>query len=418
MKDLICSRVRKIAYLLTLIYFGSYLMRINVTVMMVRICSDMSLTKTALAVVITGLTVSYGFGQLVSGFIGDRISPAVMISSGLGIAVFCNILMCFCTGVPYMTLVWTVNGFAHAMLWPPIVRLMSIHLNEYEYSYAMVRVSWGSSFATIFLYLGCPVLLRFLNWRPIIFICAVGGSLILILWISLYKKLFTAEHIGGERAEPKKESKKEEALPLPKFVFLPIALIMLGIICQGILRDGVTNWMPSYMLETFGLSEEQSIVSTVILAVFSIVSFSAFSFINSKIFKDEVLSATAIFVMSAVVSAVLYISNTFFSASVPVSMLLMALIVAFMHGINIMLIGHVPKRFVKYGKVATFSGVLNSCTYIGASLSTYAFASIAENKGWNATILTWVIVSAVGIVFCAVAVPIWKRFRRNIDSMN
>lgn len=414
MKEHISSRVRRIAYLLTLVYFGSYLMRINFTVMMVRICSDMSLTKTALAVVITGLTVSYGFGQLVSGFVGDRISPAVMISSGLGIAAVCNILMCFGTGIPYMTAVWTVNGFAHAMLWPPIVRLMSTYLSEKEYSYAMVRVSWGSSFATIFLYLGCPILLNYLNWRPIIFICAVGGTLILTLWITFYKKLFSAEYRVGES---KKDDKKEADLPLPKFVFLPIVLIMLGIICQGVLRDGVTNWMPSYLLETFGLSEEQSIVSTVILAVFSIVSFGVFSFINDKIFKDEVLSASAIFVMSAVCSGVLYVANTAFSASVPVSMILMALIVAFMHGINIMLIGHVPKRFVKHGKVATFSGVLNSCTYIGASLSTYAFASIAETKGWNATILTWIFVSAVGTVFCFLALPMWRKFRRRIENI-
>ena len=133
--------------------------------------------------------------------------------------------------------------------------------------------------------------------------------------------------------------------------------------------------------------------------------------------KDEVRSATAIFVMSAVVTTVLYIVNTLFSASVPVSMLLMALIVAFMHGINTMLIGHVPKRFVKYGKVATFSGVLNSCTYIGASLSTYAFASIAETKGWNATILTWIFVSVAGVVFGLISLPMWKKFRNYIDSI-
>jgi OPA family glycerol-3-phosphate transporter-like MFS transporter len=192
---------------------------------------------------------------------------------------------------------------------------------------------------------------------------------------------------------------------------------MFGIICQGVLRDGVTNWMPSYLLETFGLSEEQSIISTVILAVFSVISFAVFSFINDKLFKDEVRSATAIFVMSTAASAVLYVANTVFSASVPVSMLLMAMIVAFMHGVNIMLIAHVPKRFVKFGKVATFSGVLNSCTYVGASISTYAFAAIAETKGWNATILTWIIVSAVGTAVCFSALPVWKKFRKHIDNM-
>ena len=405
------------AWLLTLIYFGSYLMRINVTVMLVSICSDMGVAKTALAIVITGLTVSYGAGQIISGFLGDRIKPQNMISTGLSLAALCNIAMIFSPTIPLMTAVWTVNGFAHSMMWPPIIRIMSTYLADEEYSYANVRVSWGSSFATILLYLGCPILLHSLNWRPILIVCALGGVAILISWLILFPKLF-CEPITRESAVTVKEEGKKKSYPsLPGFVFLPIALIMFGIICQGVLRDGVTNWMPSYLLETFGLSEEQSIISTVILAVFSVISFAVFSFINDKLFKDEVRSATAIFVMSTAASAVLYVANTVFSASVPVSMLLMAMIVAFMHGVNIMLIAHVPKRFVKFGKVATFSGVLNSCTYVGASISTYAFAAIAETKGWNATILTWIIVSAVGTAVCFSALPVWKKFRKHIDNM-
>ena len=411
MKSQYRERARQIAWMLTLIYFGSYLMRINFAVMIVKICSDMAVTKTDLAIVITGLTVAYGFGQIISGFLGDRIKPVIMISVGLSTAVICNVAMFFCSSIPIMTAVWTVNGLAHAMLWPPIIRLMSVYLRDSEYSYANVRVSWGSSFANILLYIACPLMLSFLSWRVIMLICAIGGAAIVALWITLYPKLFSEPVAEGLNVVTAKGEKKQDNHPLPRFVFLPIVLIMLGIIAQGVLRDGVTNWMPSYLLETFGLSEEQSIVSTVILALFSIVSFAVFSFINDKIFKDEVRSATAIFIMSTAASALLYIANTVFSASVPVSMLLMAMIVAFMHGINIMLIAHVPKRFVKFGKVATFSGLLNSCTYIGASVSTYAFAAIAENKGWNATILTWIIVSAVGALVCAIAVPLWNVFR-------
>ena len=404
-------------WLLTLIYFGSYLMRINVAVMLVSICGDMGLPKTALAIVITGLTVSYGAGQIISGFLGDRIKPQIMISTGLALAALCNIAMVFSPTIPLMTAVWTVNGFAHSMMWPPIIRIMSTFLADEEYSYANVRVSWGSSFATILLYLGCPLLLHYFNWRPILVVCALGGVAILILWLILFPKLFNKPIIRESTAHTNDDGKKKPYPALPKFVFLPIALIMFGIICQGVLRDGVTNWMPSYLLETFGLSEEQSIISTVILAVFSIISFAVFSFINDRIFKDEVRSATAIFAMSTVASAVLFAANTALSESVPVSMLLMAMIVAFMHGVNIMLIAHVPKRFVKFGKVATFSGILNSCTYIGASISTYAFAAIAETKGWNTTILTWIIVSAVGTAVCFVALTMWKKFRKYVDKI-
>jgi len=206
-----------------------------------------------------------------------------------------------------------------------------------------------------------------------------------------------------------------EKIPLPKYVYLPIVLIMLGIILQGVLRDGVTNWMPSYLLETFGLPEEKAIVATVILAVFSVISFAAFDFMHRKLIRNEVFCAAVIFIMSVASAGVLYIVNVI-SASVAVSMILMALIVSFMHGINLMLITVVPKRFIKSGKVSTYSGLLNSCTYIGASISTYGFAAVAESRGWNYTILLWVIVSLLGTFSCLAATPLWKKFRKDYSD--
>ena len=203
---------------------------------------------------------------------------------------------------------------------------------------------------------------------------------------------------------------------LPKFVFLPIVLIMLGIILQGVMRDGVTNWMPSFLNETFGMPEENAIFSTVILAVFSMVSFVFFDVVQRKLFQNEVFCAAMIFVLAAVSAGVMYVVNLF-GGSVVISMLLMAVIVACMHGINLMLISVVPKRFVRTGKVSTFSGILNACTYVGASLSTYGFAALAERFGWTFTILMWVIVSVLGIVVCLLAAPVWRRFRREFADV-
>ena len=58
MKTIITTKARKMAYLLALVYFTSYCMRINFAVMLVKICSEMQVEKSALAVVITGLTVT------------------------------------------------------------------------------------------------------------------------------------------------------------------------------------------------------------------------------------------------------------------------------------------------------------------------------------------------------------------------
>ena len=75
-----------------------------------------------------------------------------------------------------------------------------------------------------------------------------------------------------------------------------------------------------------------------------------------------------------------------------------------------MLITHVPKRFKKYGGISTISGLINSCTYIGAAISTYGIALLSESVGWRGTIGVWFIIATLGTACCFVATAPWKRF--------
>lgn len=412
MSGKIGGRVRGISYLLMLVYFASYVMRINFAVMIVKVCSDMQLEKSALAIVLTGLTVAYGAGQVLSGFVGDKIKPRTMIILGLALATACNVGMFFAESVALMTVIWTINGIGHSMLWPPIVRLLASTLDDEGYSYAVVRVSWGSSIATILLYSLCPVLLRFMSWREIIASCAAVGVITLVLWVVLSNRLFDN---GYKAVAEKKNTVDQKSVSIPAYVIVPMILIMLGIILQGMLRDGVTNWVPSLLSESFGISEEDAIFAAVIPAVFSMISFYVFDLLHRKVFRNEVFCAAVIFGGSLVFAIAMYFVNGFMSSAI-LSVFIVAMIIACMHGVNLMLISVVPKRFAKSGKVATFSGLVNACTYIGAAVATPVFARIAELSGWGATIFAWAVISLLGLAVCLGAVPLWKRFRKEYSD--
>ncbi len=409
------GRVRAIAWLLSLVYFASYVMRINLSVVTVKVYSDLGVGKESFAIVLTALTITYGIGQILCGFLGDKIKPKIMISCGVFLASACNIAMFFADSIPVMTVLWGINGLAHAMFWPPIVRLMAENLSEAEYAFASVRVTWGSSIATIVLYLLCPLLLFVVSWRIIMLICAIVGALIGVIWLILSSKLFdNKKEPKLDTLPPKKE--KTKGLKPPIFAIIPLMLIMIGIIMQGALRDGVTSWMPSYLLDSFGMPEELSILTTVVLAVFSMVSFTVFDLINRHIFKDEVACACAIFGIATLSAIVLYIVSTFTSIAL-LSVIFMSLLVACMHGTNLMLIAIAPKRFKRTGKVSTYSGIMNACTYVGAAISTYGFAALSSWLGWGVTILVWIGVALVGAIVCLIAIPLWKKFRREFDEI-
>ena len=97
------------------------------------------------------------------------------------------------------------------------------------------------------------------------------------------------------------------------------------------------------------------------------------------------------------------------------SILFMSLLVACMHGTNLMLIAIAPKRFKNTGKVATYSGIMNACTYVGAATSIYIFSSIAD---WGATIIIWAIIAILASIICFAAIKKWRKFRTEFDKEN
>ena len=109
-------------------YFVSYITRVNYGAVILEMVKAEGFTKTAASMALTGSFVTYGAGQLVSGYMGDRIEPHKLIFAGLILSSVMNIMVPLFPK-PYLMLVfWSVNGFAQALMWPPIVKILSGYL--------------------------------------------------------------------------------------------------------------------------------------------------------------------------------------------------------------------------------------------------------------------------------------------------
>ena len=93
-----------------------------------------------------------------------------------------------------------------------------------------------------------------------------------------------------------------------------------------------------------------------------------------------------------------------FSSSAAVTVLLMAIMSGCMHGVNLMLISIFPLRFKKYGRISTVSGILNALTYLGSALSAYGIAALSDHFGWKQTVLSWAVLSFLGMAMCTASV--------------
>ena len=116
---------KSIVLMCCIVYFISYITRKNYAAIMVEFVNDTGIAIDSASLALAGHAIFYGAGQLVSGYLGDKIKPKFLIACGLFTTALMNILLPFCSEVALLTTVWYINGLAQAMMWPPIVKALS-----------------------------------------------------------------------------------------------------------------------------------------------------------------------------------------------------------------------------------------------------------------------------------------------------
>jgi len=394
------KRIVSLQFLCCMVYFMSYVTRLDYAASLAAIVEDLNITKQIASIAVTGSFITYGVGQIISGVLGDMIKPRKLIALGLAGSSLINLSMAFLPNIHWMTGFWCFSGFFQALLWPPLVRLRADNMTTKEYTEAVVSVSASASVATILIYFIVPATLAVSGWRLVFVLAAVCGLGSTLVWLRGTGNIREGNPVPQtEKGAAAVESRLSAVIPL----LIPI---MAAICLQGILRDGITTWMPTYIYEVFDLGLSMSILTTAILPVFGIISMKVAARVNRAV-GNEVKTAMLLFAFSFAAAIIMV---PLFSRSVVLCAIMMAVITGCMHGVNLMLIGNLPAYFAKYGKVSTVSGLLNACTYIGSALSTYGFAALSDKFGWGFTIASWAVIAGSGMVICIILTGKWKRF--------
>lgn len=245
-------------------------------------------------------------------------------------------------------------------------------------------------------YLFGSLVISLLSWKWVFVGCAVIGVAAIFLWNRYCHDIPVGKAAGtnGQKVSV-------------KILFTPVMLcIMVAIVLMGMLRDGVTTWMPSYIKETYDLGSAVSILTGVILPIFGILSFQAASSLYRKKFTNPLVCGGLIFGVGSVMALLLFLAS---GKNAALSVLFSALLTGCMHGVNLLLVCMLPAYFKKYGNVSTASGVINACTYVGSAISTYGIAVLSGVIGWSNTILLWAGIALIGTLICLACAKPWHR---------
>lgn len=370
-----------IPFLAWLVYASAYLGRINLSVTIPYLQSELGYSKASLGFLASGFFIFYAAGQLINGILGDRLKTKSFVSIGLLVAGISNIAVSYINSFPLMLFFWSLNGYFQSMLWGPLLRAISEavpHDKQYQASFLMST----SPVAGIFL----AYILS--GWFSVSFGWALAfripGIWLIIMSLVWYRGASESQVMAKNSeagAAPPQAPPPFSAKELFNFIYqsrLYLA-ILLGILV-GIVKEGLILWSPSILNELYFHDMAMMLFIISLMPLVNFASVISGGILYKKFHSDE-QRVILLFLIITILSA-------FLMWRLPARVILINIIVyyvlmASLYAVNTMMMSYIPIRYRKSGRVSGAAGIVDSSIYLGAALAGPVIGAAAERFGWN-----------------------------------
>ncbi|MES2607942.1 MAG: MFS transporter [Pseudomonadota bacterium] len=399
-------RVR-IMYSMMFGYAAFYLLRVNMTMAMPFMQSELGYSKTQLGAVISLGAIFYGFGKCLSGYLGDRINARYMMSFGL----FMSAVMTFCMGFgSYLTWFFVfgiLNNCFQSMGWPPCARLLNHWYSPREL--ASKWALWNSSQQ-----IGCCIVLvsagfiiEQYGWRYMFYIPAV---VCVFLAVFLFNRLRdTPESLGLPSIEEhhglvSNQNENEEKMSLREILLTRVLNNKLvWYVCMAnffvyVVRMTVFTWAPTFLSEFKGSTITTAGFQTAVYDFAGIFGGLLAGYLSDKVFKGHRGRVGAIF-MILLVGCIFALWKSP-AGSTALHFLIMVFVGFLITGPQI-LVGVAASDFASKKAAGTASGLTGTFGYIGTGVAGVGIGAIVDNFGWDWAFIMITISALLGAFFFA-----------------
>ena len=402
-----------------LVYFSQYFGRYNYAASMVAIGQKQGWDTALLGLIASIIFVTYGFGQLFTGWLGDRLNPKAMIFVGCAGSAGCNLWMGLSGSLLQMQLAWGLNGLFCALIWAPMVRLLTVYMPADRLRKSILAFTYAASLGVTGTYLLTSFLVSRFDWRVAFYVPAVIGLVASLGWLAVS---FTSGKTPARVPEGERSGQSSRQMPgravggapprkgeafLSVYVRSGLPLLLAAILLMGLLKDGMMTWVPQMISDTFQVEAYLSIFLSAALPLVNSLSVWLVRRISRGHEGDDMRNGSLLFLGAVAGMGVLLLAGGLHPL---LSVVLFSIISTFVTGTNVILISFVPLQFTAMGRTSTIAGLTNAFTYLGSALSGWGLGWIAGRYGWG--VVNWVLAGlcVLGCVICLAARPLWRRF--------
>ena len=378
----------KIAFLIGIICVGTYIinyyLRNMLSVTTPELLLDGSFTADSIAALSSIYMIFYAGGQLVNGFLGDLLSPKLMILGGIGLGGASMVVFPFLPLQPLRLICFAVLGFGLSMVRGPLMKIISENTEKKHARLICVFFSFasfsGPLIASLFV-MALPAKYAFILSGCI----AAAMALIAVLILSVMQK---KELVSFRPVKVRGLSSITDVFRIEGFAFFMVIACLVEISAAS-----VSFWIPTYLSLHLGFD------TTTANLVFSAISIcrACMPFISLMIFNAIGERARPIMRAGFTLSAGFFLLMQLVKAPIP-NVILLILALMSMSGVSAMLWSIYIPGLGKTGRASSANGVLDCTGYIAAALANLLFARIMTDAGWSTVLLVWASVGIIGLI--------------------
>lgn len=275
-----------ILLLLCLMYFFTYLDRVNVSTAAVGFSKDFGLNKTEVGLVFSAFAYPYLLFQVIGGWVSDRFGAGrTLIFCGLvwGVA---TVLTGMAGGLTSMLIARVLLGFGEGATFPSATSVMSRWVPKGKRGFAQGITHSASRIGNAVAPLIVVAIMASYGWRASFYVVGALSLAWVVLWALSYKE-HPKDHprITQQELDSLPEPRKQATKVAWKHLFKRMAPVTIVYFCYGWTLWLFLSWIPQYFLHNYDLNLKKSAIfaSSVFLA--GVIGDTLGGIVTDKIYK-------------------------------------------------------------------------------------------------------------------------------------
>ena len=395
-------------------YASLYLGRVNLAVALPALQGDFGWAKSQAGLIGSAFFWLYAVGQLVNGFLGDRWSPRTFVAIGLVASAAVNLAFGFSNRLLLMILIWGVNGYVQSTGWGPIIRVLSHWFSSRERGRITALFGPCYTLGHIASWLLAGWLVARVGWRAAFWLPAGLLALSALHWWARVRN--APRDVGLPPANDDRVERSEGGGLRRAWDYIlghpQLQLAALACVALGTVKESLTLWMPTYLMETEGFDITRAAGYAIWLPLAGAVGIAMSGWASHRFFRSE--EAPVAMALMAGLALAVAIYRPFVSyvgvLGIPFSL---GLIGAMSNGANGLLLTALPMAQSGQDRVSSAAGFLDFASYVGAGLGGTCTGVLADRWGWSAAFGFWIAAAIAGMFMLA---AIWRRGHVNSRS--